>query len=222
MNLAIRGIDGIVAQADSFHDDRHAGLEADIVLAHPPFNGYEWGKESLTSDKRWHFGLPPRRNANFAWVQHCIGHLAPSGHAGLVLANESMSSIQRAEREIRKVLIDADLVDCIVALPGQLFFSTQRPSCLWLLARGRQRGAPILCVDVRGLGHMLSPTHRALEDGDIARVTETYGTWKNAKDTGDYSDIPDFCRSVSVAEIRSNGYVLVPGRSVVLKIPKDN
>ena len=140
MNLAIRGIEGRIAHGDSFHDDRHPDLRADFILANPPFNVSDWGGERLADDKRWRYGVPPPRNANFAWVQHIIHHLAPAGTAGFVLANGSMSSAQSGEGEIRKSLIEADLVDCMVALPGQLFYSTQIPACLWFLARDRTGG----------------------------------------------------------------------------------
>ena len=140
MNLAIRGIEGQIAHGDSFHNDRHPDLKADFILANPPFNVSDWGGERLTDDKRWRYGVPPTRNANFAWVQHIVHHLAPDGAAGFVLANGSMSSSQSGEGEIRKNLIEADLVDCMVALPGQLFYSTQIPACLWFLARDRHAG----------------------------------------------------------------------------------
>ena len=141
MNLAIRGIDGQIAHGDSFHNDRHPDLRADYILANPPFNVSDWGGEQLRDDKRWQWGVPPVRNANFAWVQHMVYHLAPRGVAGFVLANGSMSSNQSGEGEIRKNLIEADLVDCMVALPGQLFYSTQIPACLWFIARDK-RGQP--------------------------------------------------------------------------------
>ena len=140
MNLAIRGIEGRIAHGDSFHDDRHPDLRADFILANPPFNVSDWGGERLADDRRWRYGVPPPRNANFAWVQHIVHHLAPAGAAGFVLANGSMSSAQSGEGEIRKSLIEADLVDCMVALPGQLFYSTQIPACLWFLARDRAGG----------------------------------------------------------------------------------
>ena len=170
MNLAIRGIEGQIAHGDTFHNDRHPDLRADFILANPPFNVSDWGGERLADDKRWRYGVPPRRNANFAWVQHIIHHLAPDGTAGFVLANGSMSSNQSGEGAIRKSLIEADLVDCMVALPGQLFYSTQIPACLWFLARDRHGGTfrdrrgEVLFIDARKLGRMVDRTHRELTD----------------------------------------------------------
>ena len=165
MNLAIRGIEGRIAHGDSFHDDRHPDLRADFILANPPFNVSDWGGERLADDKRWRYGVPPPRNANFAWVQHIVHHLAPAGAAGFVLANGSMSSAQSGEGEIRKSLIEADLVDCMVALPGQLFYSTQIPACLWFLARDRTggvaAGAGIARTGTTGAGTVGAGTARA-------------------------------------------------------------
>ena len=171
MNLAIRGIEGRIEHGDSFHNDRHPDLRADYILANPPFNVSDWGGERLRDDRRWEYGVPPVGNANFAWVQHFLYHLAPRGTAGFVLANGSMSSNQSGEGEIRKNLIEADMVDCIVALPGQLFRSTQIPACLWFLSRGRSnRQGETLFVDARKLGHMIDRTRRDLSPEDIARV----------------------------------------------------
>jgi type I restriction enzyme M protein len=176
MNLAIRGIDGQIAHGDTFHNDRHPDLKADFILANPPFNISDWGGERLRDDKRWQYGAPPAGNANFAWVQHIVHHLAPAGVAGFVLANGSMSSSQSGEGEIRKHLIEADLVDCMVALPGQLFYSTQIPACLWFLARDRKNGklrdrrGHVLFIDARKLGPLVDRTHRELTDQDIARA----------------------------------------------------
>ena len=178
MNLAIRGIDGQIAHGDTFHNDRHPDLKADFILANPPFNISDWGGERLRDDKRWQYGAPPAGNANFAWVQHIVHHLAPAGVAGFVLANGSMSSNQSGEGEIRKNLIEADLVDCMVALPGQLFYSTQIPACLWFLARDRKNGkfrdrrGQVLFIDARKLGRMADRTHRELTDEDIARIAD--------------------------------------------------
>ena len=187
MNLAIRGIDGRIAHGDSFHNDRHPDLKADFILANPPFNVSDcsdWGGERLIDDKRWRYGVPPKGNANFAWVQHMVHHLAPRGTAGFVLANGSMLSAQSGEGEIRKNLIKADLVDCMVALPGQLFYSTQIPACLWFLSRDRKNGkfrdrrGEILFIDARKLGRMVDRTHRELTDEDIARIADTYHAWR--------------------------------------------
>src|SRR5438477_2141026 len=180
MNLALRGIDAQIAHGDSFHTDRHPDLKADFVLANPPFNISDWGGERLRDDKRWQYGVPPAGNANFAWVQHIVHHLSPTGLAGFVLANGSMSSNQSGEGEIRKKLIEADLVDCMVALPGQLFYSTQIPVCLWFLARNkgngrfRDRCGETLFIDARKMGSLISRTHRELTDEEIAKIAGTY------------------------------------------------
>jgi type I restriction enzyme M protein len=236
MNLAIRGIDGQIAHGDTFHNDRHPDLKADFILANPPFNVSDWGGQRLRDDKRWQYGVPPVGNANFAWVQHIVHHLAPAGVAGFVLANGSMSSNQSGEGEIRKALIEADLVDCMVALPGQLFYSTQIPACLWFLARDkrgqpspgrrppspsgrgvggegyRDRRGSILFIDARKLGRMVDRTHRELTDEDIARIAATYHAWRNVGANRDspYKDVPGFCKSATLEEVRKHGHVLTP------------
>ena len=220
MNLAIRGIEGQIAHGDSFHNDRHPDLRADFILANPPFNVSDWGGERLTDDKRWQCGVPPKGNANFAWVQHIVHHLAPKGAAGFVLANGSMSSAQSGEGEIRKNLVEANLVDCMVALPGQLFYSTQIPACLWFLAcdrhdgRFRDRRGEVLFIDARTLGRMVDRTHRELTDEDIARIADTYHAWRGEEGAGGYSDVPGFCKAAKLEEVRKHGHVLTPGRYV--------
>ena len=182
MNLAIRGIEGQIAHGDSFHNDRHPDLRADYILANPPFNVSDWGGERLPDDQRWRYGVPPKGNANFAWVQHFLHHLAPRGRAGFVLANGSMSSNQSGEGQIRKNIVEARLVDCIVALPGQLFRSTQIPACLWFLSRDRSSAASrdeTLFIDARQFGHIIDRTRRDLSADDIARVANTYHAWRN-------------------------------------------
>ena len=176
MNLAIRGIEAQIAHGDSFHNDQHPDLRADHILANPPFNVSDWGGERLRDDKRWEHGVPPVGNANFAWVQHFLHHLAHRGTAGFVLANGSMSSNQSGEGEIRKNIIEAGLVDCIIALPGQLFRSTQIPACLWFLSRGqrRDRQGETLFIDARKLGYMLDRTRRDLSAEAISRMSDTY------------------------------------------------
>jgi type I restriction enzyme M protein len=220
MNLAIRGIDGQIDHGDSFHNDRFPDLKADYILANPPFNVSDWRGELLREDKRWVYGVPPAGNANFAWVQHIIHHLAPSGLAGFVLANGSMSSNQSGEGEIRKAIVEADLVDCMVALPSQLFYSTQIPACLWFLARDkndgrfRDRRGDVLFIDVRKLGTMVDRTHRELTDQDVARIAGTYHAWRGDEHAGAYSAVPGFCRAAKLDDIRKHGHVLTPGRYV--------
>ena len=220
MNLAIRGIDAQIAHGDTFHSDKHPDLKADYVLANPPFNDSDWRGELLKDDKRWVYGGPPAGNANYAWVQHFIHHLAPTGLAGFVLANGSMASNQSGEGEIRKAIIEADLVDCMVALPGQLFYSTQIPVCLWFLARNKKNGrfrdrrGETLFIDARKLGSMADRTHRELTDEDIAKIAGTYHAWRGDKGAGAYADVPGSCRSAKLDDIRKHGHVLTPGRYV--------
>ncbi len=223
MNLAIRGIDNNLGlyHADSFHQDLHPDLKADYVLANPPFNDSDWRGELLQEDKRWKFNIPPASNANFALVQHFIHHLAPTGLAGFVLANGSMSSNQSGEGEIRKNIIEADIVDCMVALPGQLFYSTQIPVCLWFIARDKKNGrfrdrrGQVLFIDGRKLGMLIDRVHRELTDDDIQKIADTYHAWRGDKDRNlKYEDVPGFCMSVSLDEIRKHNHILTPGRYV--------
>src|SRR5664280_1637862 len=212
MNLAIRGIDAQIAHGDTFHNDKNPDLKADYVLANPPFNDSDWRGELLKNDKRWVYGAPPASNANYAWVQHFIYHLAPTGLAGFVLANGSMSSNQSGEGEIRKAIIEADLVDCMVALPGQLFYSTQIPVCLWFLARNksadakrgfRDRRKQTLFIDARKLGTLIDRVHRELTEADLQKITTTYHAWRSSPPlnsqppTLNYSDLPGFCKSAT-------------------------
>jgi type I restriction enzyme M protein len=227
LNLAIRGIDANIAwnEAGSFHQDAHKDLKADYVLANPPFNDSDWGGQRLRDDGRWKYGLPPASNANFAWVQHFLYHLAPAGIAGFVLANGSMSSQQLGEGDIRKAIVEADLVDCMVALPGQLFYSTQIPVCLWFLSRDKKNGLAgrgkkmrnrqqqTLFIDARKLGAMVDRVHRELTEEDITRIADAYHRWRG-DGPGTYEDVQGFCRSVPTDEIRAHQYVLTPGRYV--------
>ena len=218
MNLAIRGIEGQIAFGDSFHNDRHPDLRADYILANPPFNVSDWGGERLRDDQRWQYGVPPAGNANFAWVLHFLYHLTPQGVAGFVLANGSMSTNSSGEGGIRKNIVEAGLVDCIIALPGQLFRSTQIPACLWFLRKSRGAGelhpGETLFIDARKLGHMVDRTHRDLSAEDIARIAGFYHSWQGNTEAGDYADVPGFCKSASLKEIRKHGHVLTPGRYV--------
>ncbi|MXX46476.1 MAG: SAM-dependent DNA methyltransferase [Acidimicrobiia bacterium] len=228
MNLAIRGIEGQIAHGDTFHDDRHPDLKADYILANPPFNISDWGQEGLREDKRWKYGVPPAGNANFAWVQHMIHHLAPRGVAGFVLANGSMSSKTSGEGKIRAAIVEDDLVDCMVALPGQLFYSTQIPVCLWFLARDRAGGehrnrtGETLFIDARKLGRMVDRTHRELSDEDIARIADTYHNWRSKEPSSKYADVPGFCKSATLEEVRRHDHILTPGRYVGFEPPEED
>ncbi len=229
MNLAIRGIDAQIAHGDSFHNDQHPDLKADFVLANPPFNDSDWRGEQLKDDKRWKYGVPPASNANFAWVQHFIYHLAPTGIAGFVLANGSMSSNQSGEGEIRKNILEAELVDCMVALPGQLFYSTQIPVCLWLLARDKKNGrfrdrrGEVLFIDARKMGILIDRVHRELTDEDIAKIAGTYHAWRGDRDVNEeYGDVPGFCAAVKLDDIRKHGHVLTPGRYVGAEVAAED
>lgn len=223
MNLAIRGIEADIGKehADTFRNVQHPDLRADYVLANPPFNDSDWYRKD--DDVRWQFGVPPKGNANFAWVQHFVYHLAPQGMAGFVLANGSMSSNQSGEGDIRKALIEADLVDCMVALPGQLFYSTQIPVCLWFLSKSkkgdtkrgfRDRRRQTLFVDARKLGTLIDRVHRELTDADLVKIASTYHAWRGDKGAGKYEDVAGFCKSATTDEIAAHGHVLTPGRYV--------
>jgi type I restriction enzyme M protein len=224
MNLAIRGISGDLRWnsegtllKDALPDARFAS-----ILANPPFNIKDWGGELLRDDARWKFGVPPVGNANYAWLQHIYHHLAPTGYAAVILANGSMSSNSGGEGEIRKAMVEGDAVDCMVAMPGQLFFGVQIPVCIWVLAKDRSGGkhgerqlrdrrGEVLFLDARELGYMVNRTQKNLSPADIAKLADTYHAWREGKD---YADVSGFCKSASLEEIRTHGHVLTPGRYV--------
>jgi type I restriction enzyme M protein len=218
MNLAIRGIDAKLELGDTFLNDRHPDLKADFILANPPFNISDWSGEQLRDDIRWKYGLPPVGNANYAWLQHFIYKLSHTGTAGIVLANGSMNSNTSGEGEIRKNMIEAGLVDCMVALPAQLFYNTMIPACLWFLARNRtnhkfrDRSNEILFIDARKLGTMINRRNKEFAPEDIAKIAGTYHAWRG--EGGDYADQPGFCKAATLDEVRANNYVLMPGRYV--------
>jgi len=223
MNLAVRGIDSDIRwnNEGSFHKDELRDLKADYILANPPFNISDWGGERLREDVRWNYGVPPTGNANYAWLQHIYHHLAPNGTAGVVLANGSMSSNQSGEGEIRKAMIEADAVDCMVALPGQLFYSTQIPACLWFLTRKknpgkgmRDRRGEVLFIDARNMGVLIDRTRRELTDAEVQKIARTFHAWRGEKGAGKHADVAGFCKSASMEDIRKNGHVLTPGRYV--------
>ncbi|NTW62256.1 SAM-dependent methyltransferase, partial [Candidatus Saccharibacteria bacterium] len=222
MNMAIRGIGADIKYGDTLHNDQLPDLKADYVIANPPFNISDWGGESLRNDVRWKYGTPPTGNANFAWVQHFIHHLAPNGTAGFVLANGSMSSQSSGEGDIRKNLVQADLVDCIVTLPSQLFFNTGIPACLWFISRDRKnRSGETLFIDGRNLGKMINRRNRELTDEDIAKVADTYHLFTN-RDQLTYEDIPGFCKVTTIDEIAEHDYALTPGRYVGSEAVEDD
>lgn len=231
MNLAVRGIGADVRwnNEGSFHKDELKDLRFDYILANPPFNVSDWGGERLREDPRWKYGVPPAGNANYGWLQHILWHLAPNGTAGVVLANGSMSSNQSGEGEIRKAMVEGDVVDCMIALPGQLFYSTQIPACLWFLARNknpgnqwRDRRGQVLFIDARKLGHLVDRTRREFSDEDIAKIAGTYHAWRGEPDAGAYEDIPGFCKSATLEEIRTHHHVLTPGRYVGAAVLDDD
>jgi type I restriction enzyme M protein len=223
MNLAIRGIDADLGahQADSFHNDQHKDLRADFVLANPPFNMSDWGGDRLKEDVRWKYGTPPANNANYAWVQHFLHHLSPTGIAGFVMANGSMSTSTTTEGSIRQELIEKDLVDCMIAMPGQLFYTTQIPVCLWFLTKSkkrdterglRDRSGETLFIDARRMGKLIDRTHRELSPEEIEQIAGTYHAWRN--ENGEYEDKPGWWKSTKLDEIQKHGFVLTPGRYV--------
>ena len=231
MNLAVRGIEADIGwnNEGSFHKDAHPDLKFDYILANPPFNDSDWGGERLKEDVRWSFGVPPPGNANYAWLQHICHHLKPNGVAGVVLANGSMSTSTTAEAEIRRGMVDGDIVDCMVALPGQLFHSTQIPVCLWFFARNkkpgggwRDRRGQMLFIDAREMGEMVTRKRRELSEDEIARIARTYHAWRGEEKDGTYEDEPGFCKSATLDEVRKHDYILTPGRYVGMAPAEDD
>ena len=220
MNLAIRGIEADLGKfsADTFFNDCHPQLKADFIMANPPFNLSGWGQDKLLDDVRWQYGTPPANNANFAWLQHMIWHLAPNGRIGMVLANGSLSSQSGGEGEIRKNIINADLVDCIVAMPSQLFYTTQIPVSLWFLARNKKQKGKTLFIDARKMGTMVTRKLRELTDEDIQRIADTY----NAFVDGTLEDEKGFCAVVTTQDIAKQDYILTPGRYVGIEEQEDD
>ena len=223
MNLAVRGIDSDIRwnNEGSFHKDELQDLKADFILANPPFNISDWGGDRLREDVRWKFGIPPAGNANYGWLQHIHHHLAPNGTAGVVLANGSMSSGQSGEGDIRRSMVEGDVVDCMIALPGQLFYSTQIPACLWFFTRNKNQGSglrdrrgEVLFIDARKVGHMVDRTRKEFSDEDIAKIAGIYHSWRGEPDMDAYEDEPGFCKAATLEEIRGHNHVLTPGRYV--------
>ena len=229
MNLAIRGIDSSQVKWNnegSFSDDSHKDLKADYVIANPPFNDSDWSGDQLRTDGRWKYGTPPKGNANYAWIQHFLYHLNPNGQAGFVLAKGSLTSKSSGEGDIRKALIDARLVDCIVNMPAKLFLNTQIPACLWFCSRNRtnskyrNRTDEILFIDARNMGHLINRRTREFSAEDISTIADTYHNWRNPE--GDYEDVKGFCASASIERVQELDYVLTPGRYVGLALEEDD
>ncbi len=224
MNLAIRAIDATQVKWNpegSFLNDAHKDLKADFVIANPPFNDSDWSGELLRNDVRWKYGIPPTGNANYAWIQHFVYHLNVKGKAGFVLAKGSLTSKTKEEYEIRKNLIEADLVECIVNLPAKLFLNTGIPACLWFINRDKKRKGQILFIDARNLGELINRRTRILKPEDIRKIADTYHEWQKGNN-GNYQDIAGFCKSAGLEEVRNLDYVLTPGRYVGLPDEEDD
>jgi type I restriction enzyme M protein len=226
MNLAIRGMDFNLGKepADTFLRNQHPDLRANYIMANPPFNVSDWWNAQLEGDPRWQFGTPPAGNANYAWLKHIYYHLAPNGRAGVVLANGSMSSSQNSEGTIRKEMIERDAVECMIALPAQLFFNTQIPACLWFLSKNKgNRKNEILFIDARKLGRLENRVNRVFDDEDIQKIAETYHSWNQDGETEkEYEDILGFCKSAGLDEVSSHDYILTPGRYVGAELAEDD
>jgi type I restriction enzyme M protein len=230
MNLALRGMGFNLGKEplDTFGSDQHPDLKADYVLANPPFNVSDWDGEKYQSDKRWTFGTPPAGNANYAWLQHILWHLKPTGQAGVVLANGSVSSNQSNEGNIRQAMVEGDVVECMVALPPQLFLNTPIPACLWFLtkdktAHGRNRQGEVLFIDARKMGQLETRVNRVFSDGDIEHIAATFHRWRgDGEAEGAYGDVPGYCRSAKTEEVKKHAFVLTPGRYVGAEDVEDN
>lgn len=236
MNLALRGIDANLGGqwGDSFSNDQHPDLRADFIIANPPFNISEWGGENLRDDSRWKYGTPPEGNANYAWIQHMLHHLGPTGTMATVLANGALSSRTSGESEIRKNLVEADLIECIVAMPDKLFYTTGIPVSVWFLTKDkssksvkserpqRARSGEVLFIDAHALGSMATRTVKELSDDELKQVADTYNSWRGDPELEEYRDIPGFCASASIQEIEKQDYVLAPGRFVGNAITEDD
>jgi type I restriction-modification system DNA methylase subunit len=230
MNLAVHGIDNTgLVRGDTFVNDQHAGVQMDYVMANPPFNIKDWARDE--HDPRWRFGVPPERNANYAWIQHILSKLAPGGQAGVVMANGSMSSNSKEEKDIRARIVEADVVSCMVALPGQLFRSTGIPVCVWFFALNKaadknDRSGQVLFIDARELGYLVDRAERALSDEEIVRIGDTYHAWRGSRSAvakgAAYEDVRGFCKSVALDEIRAAGYALTPGQYVDAPAAEDD
>lgn len=231
MNLALRGIEADLGprDAETFTEDQHPDLRADFIIANPPFNLKGYWSAVLEDDPRWAYGTPNDSNANYAWIQHFLYHLAPSGSAGFVMANGALSSKAKTDGTIRQTLVEADLVDCIVALPDRLFFNTGIPACLWFLAKNRHgnghrdRHGEVLFIDARNMGEMITRAQRQLTEADIERIASTYNTWRSRDEHETYEDVAGFCKAATLEEIRDNDFILTPGRYVgVVKAEADD
>ena len=220
MNMAIRGIDANLGpyNADTFTNDLHPTLKADYILANPPFNYHPWGQEQLKEDKRWKYGLPPDGNANYAWIQHMISHLAPNGKIGLVLANGALSTQSKGEGEIRKNIINADLIEGIIAMPTQLFYSVTIPVTLWFITKNKKQKGKTLFIDARKIGHMVDRKHRDFTDEDIQKLAATFSAFQN----GTLEDVKGFCAVATTEDIAKQDYILTPGRYVGIEEKADD